>query len=206
MKLSECLAGLLLAVALGFAGYGALAAGSADAASIACAGNLKSLVQAMTSYAADHDGALPTAVDRNRKPWRWWYSEIFPYVSSPRDFYCPVKAPEFFDEGQASPLLPAVWDFHYLSYGYNTAIDIAQRAGKVVLMTDPSRGPRIVLAESNDYLAGPQVSSWSRQIIPRHEGRAHFAFTDGSVVLETPDTAPRRNGEGIHSLENWSFP
>ncbi len=206
MKLSECIVGLSLAVALGFSGYGALAAGSADAASIACAGNLKNLVQAMAGYAADHGGELPAAVDRTRKPWKWWYSEIFPYVSSPRDFYCPVKAPEFFDEGQASPLLPVVWDFHYLSYGYNSTIDIAQRTGKAVLMTEPARGPRIILAESNEYLAGPQASSWNRQITPRHDGRAHFAFTDGCVVLESPESAPRRNGEGIHSLENWSFP
>ncbi len=197
---------LFVATVLLAVSHGAVSGLSKEASTAQCASNLKNLVSASTHYVADHNGNLPLAVDRTKKPWRWWYSELFPYITNMNAFYCPEKAPEFFGGTDFSPLLPVIWDYHFLSYGYNMEIDLVQRKGSPLSLSQFGTPARVLFAESNDYFVGTGAASWGSQVVPRHEGRAHFAFSDGHVVLDVPGAAPSAAGEGIHEISNWRLP
>lgn len=177
-----------------------------QAAAAICAENLRTLVSAARQYAEDHHGRLPLAVNRSVRPWGWWMNELFPYVEDMRSFYCPVRAPEVYDPQKASPLLPVPWNHYYQSYAYNMQIDLLQRKGEPPTFPAPGQPPRVLFVESDEYLAGPQGSSWPKSVAPRHEGKAHFALTDGSVMLESPGAPPSRGGTGLHQLGIWQFP
>lgn len=203
MRLPSFLFAGLTTAAAAVVGHATVSTLSQQASSAYCASNLKSLVTATAHFAADHEGRLPTAVDRTPKPWKWWYSELFPYVETMKVFYCPEKAPDFYGGSDFSPLLPAIWDFRFLSYGYNMEVDLAQRGGASVLLSGLKDPARILFAESNDYFIHTSRDSWTRYLAPRHEGRAHFAFSDGSVVLDLPGPPPSPKGAGVHQLSNW---
>ena len=85
-------------------------------------------------------------------------------------------------------------------------IDLAQRKGSSLSLSEFGTPARILFAESDDYLAGPSPASWRSQVVPRHEGCAHFAFSDGHVVLDVPGAPPSASGKGIHEISNWRLP
>lgn len=69
----------------------------AKALEVSCSNNLKALLLAVILYACDHDDNLPTQAS--------WRAELLEYVSSAKDFECPLSGRHFryFGDGQKLP-------------------------------------------------------------------------------------------------------
>lgn len=63
---------------------------------ILCQANLREIHFAIYQYAADHDGRLPNANNRDVRPWTWWDQGLHQYVTDLRIFYCPAATPGYF--------------------------------------------------------------------------------------------------------------
>lgn len=73
----------------------------ANLKNLLCQSNLRSIYQAIQSFAAAHQGRLPDANDQSVRPWLWWDQDLHAYVPDLRIFYCPAATPQYF------PLLAA---------------------------------------------------------------------------------------------------
>lgn len=204
----ELAIGVIVAFALVFTTVGAIGKLSHETGLALCLNNLRNLGQAVTAYAEDHSGELPVAVNRTKRPWKWWYHAIFPYVTDVRSFYCPLKAPKVFDEATTSPLLPAVWNINDLSYGLNSNIDVEQRSGNAIRMHDIADPDHtVMLCESSAYLIHTARTAWEKEIAPRHEQSASVVYFSGRTEScpVPPLAIPKKNGEGILDLASWSI-
>lgn len=175
-----------------------------NAESARCLANLRQLSLAFEKYASEHDGRMPLAADRSVRPWKWWYQSLFPYVEDMRWFYCPAHVPEEFDARNISPLLPAVWNLKYLSYGLNLNVDLLQREGKPVLWKDIS-GSKILLADSTQSFMRGMPDGWAKEAAARHEGMAHFVTFDGAAFPLAPPVSKPTTPYPLSS-SSWKLP
>lgn len=199
---------LLTSMAAGvlvFVAYSSLAAVERQSAEARCLQNLRALSVAVARYADDHGGALPPAVDREPRVWKWWYNAIFPYVSDMSVFYCPLVP----DASPASPLLPVVWNLKLLSYGLNHRLDDAQKSNPKFSMRDISDPDhKILFGESHFRLLRSSAAMWPEDIAPRHEGCANVVFFSGRAAsfAASPKRPPRPGGEDIENAAWWELP
>lgn len=89
-------AALLLISSSGRCGEMATATFQEKLRNLLCQSNLRTIYQAIQSYAAAHKGRLPDANDQSVRPWLWWDQDLHAYVADLRVFYCPAATPQYF--------------------------------------------------------------------------------------------------------------
>jgi len=171
-----------------------------------CQQNLRLLMAGVNQYATENRGFLPEAVIVEKPKWTWWYGRLQPYVDDPAAFYCPTKSPEEWVEGgYRDPLEPDVFKVQNLAFGMNWIL--SEKYGKQAWRQSDvaSPGELIVLGDANDFLMRATKFMWKKDSSTRHEGKANFAFLDGSVRLENPhpDKYVNDKAKGILARRHW---
>jgi type II secretory pathway pseudopilin PulG len=166
-----------------------LSVGRQRARLLACTGNLQQVGQAVTRFAADHQGALPGPVPGRAGDHWWWYKEdVKGYLGmtglstvNDRQFACPV------DRGYSDPK-PFCQNarFDYSSYVFNgvTLAGTPNIAGwKVSAINQPQRTLLVMEWSAHAPL------SWHRSRTGRantpfySDAESVVAFVDGHVNL-----------------------